>query len=186
MARVNRRENPIQPIEFKGSDKDSKELIQAAFTDVESSLDESPDSPTVKKAQRFVELVRSGMGAGVAADRIGTTLKEINSNEDMKNAVKELLTTATIDGNIRQAMVKAGLNKIFMKTVDSPSVKEQKIALEAAKLISASEGIQTPVDQGITIDLGNIWPHIKDLPGPGPVVEKGEEDNGRSEEACKD
>jgi hypothetical protein len=133
---------------------------------VEVELEEKLEDKTENKAKRFVELVKGGKTPGIAADLIGTTLKNINSDLEMKDAVQKLLTTASLSGKIRQEMVKAGLNKMFMEGVEG-DIKQRKIALEAAKLISSSEGLQTPQEVGVTIDFGTLAPVIKDLSLPG-------------------
>lgn len=167
---INEEESPVQKVEYKPSD-DSLDLSIPVQTHIEIEVDDSKDSIANKKAKRFVELVKSGVTPGEAASTIGTRLKNINTSDDMKVALTELLTTAKLDGKIREQMVKAGLNKLFLKTVDSNDVKDMKIALETAKLIGADEGIKGPVESGVTIDVGSLWPIIKDVTLPGITIE---------------
>src|SRR5579871_846668 len=154
-------ERPLEVVE-------GEQALATTVSGVEVTLDTSTDSEARKQARKFVDLVKSGEKPGIAAERVGTTLKRINSSQEMKAAVEALLEGATLDKKIRQMMVKAGLNKVFMEGVASESVKERKLALEAAKLISADENMAVPTDSSITINLSpELQGRIKDISLPG-------------------
>ena len=156
-------EAPVRDIVFSDEPNKDEEILTEAVADVTLTVDDSKNSGAKVKASRFVDLLKSGVKPGEAAEKIGTSLKQLRTSEDMKVAVAELLATATLSSEIRKGMVRAGLNKVFIEGIASEDPKDRKVALEAAKLISADEQISTGQEIGVTFELGDLAGVIKDV-----------------------
>lgn len=154
---------PLRDIVFSDDPTKDEEVVSTPVNDVTLEVDDNKNSGAKVKAGRFVDLLQAGVKPGEAAERIGTTLKQIRTSADMKIAVAELLEAATLSGEIRKKMVRAGLNKVFMENVGSDDPKALKVALDAAKLIGSDEGLSTGQEVGVTFDLGDLAGVIKDV-----------------------
>lgn len=144
-------------------------ILTAPVDNFVTEENKDKNAPVIAAAERFVELVKQGMPAGKAAQEIGTTVRDIMTSVQMKAAVEDLMATAELAPEVRKRMLKAGLNKIFMRTVDSDNPKVMKIALEAAKQIGQDEGT-VPPEAGVTINLGDLE-IVRDKPLSLPGIE---------------
>jgi hypothetical protein len=156
-------EAPVREVKFSDDPVMDVEGVSSTVTDVSLTVDDSKNGGAKVKAARFVDLLKDGVKPGEAAERIGTSLKQLRTSEDMKTAVAELLATATLSSEIRKGMVRAGLNKVFIEGISSEDPKDRKVALEAAKLIASDEGLQTGSDVTVAFDLGDLGDVIKDV-----------------------
>lgn len=136
-------------------------VSEATFTR-EEDQEKVDTALALRTAEKFVSRVAEGEAPWKAAQAIGTTLKKLEKSADMKAAIAALLEVGRIEEAVRKQMVEAGLNKLFMRTVDSDDPKHMKVALEAAKLIGQQTG-QNPSDVQVTVDLGEL----------GSVLDKG-------------
>lgn len=142
---------------------ETETILEVPVTEVTVRNDETPGGDLRVKAQRFVDLIKTGEKPWRAAEKIGTTLGRINTSTEMQAAIKGLLETATLSSEIRKAVVKAGLNKLFMENLGSDDPKDKKIALDAAKMIAADEGMNTGTEVGVTFNLGELGPALEGL-----------------------
>lgn len=146
----------VKPVEFKESN-----ALDATEISVDTYLSETNDAKdviVVQAAERFVDLVKHGKTAAQAAQAIGTTVRALNTHSDMQDAIAALVSVGELPAEVRRKMLKAGLNKIFMEGVGSDSVKERKLALEAAKLIGQDPEISLTEGDGakVVFDLGDL------------------------------
>lgn len=168
-------DSEVQPVAFSDA-PEAQEALQAAASGFTIDVDEGPNTELKAKVERFADLLELGKKPGEAAEAIGTTLKAINTQADMREAVTKLLTKANLGGKVREAIAKSALNVVLMKNYDSDNVKEQKLALEAAKLVLGSEGHAMGDKTEVTFDLGSLAPLMKeDVSLPGITLDVTEE-----------
>lgn len=157
----------IVPIDFREEHAlDGKEILVDNYT---TENNESKDIVVQDTAQKFVDLLKQGKTPGEAAQAIGTTVRALNTQGDMQAAVAALVSIGELPAEVRRKMLKAGLNKMFMEGIGSDSVKERKLALEAAKLIGQDEGM-AEADGGTKVvfelgDLAEVFKKPLTLPG---------------------
>ncbi len=116
------------------------------------------------KAERFLELIAAGEIPYRAGQQLNVKVGDMMKSKDIKVAVKKLIENGTLPAVVRKAMVRAGLDQIFMEGLESP--KGHKNAIQAAKLISQDPDVglnAPPVGVGVNIDLGSLGNLMKDI-----------------------
>ena len=133
------------------------------------------------KAERYLELIEGGFKPHDAAERMGTTVRDMNKSEDIRKAVKKLIEQGTLPPLVRKAMVRAGLDKIFMESLENP--KRHKTALGAAKLIGQDPdvGLNAPPSViGVNVDMGalsGLFEKVQPIPGLEEILEGGDKED---------
>ncbi len=109
------------------------------------------------KVKRFLELVESGKVPWEAARAMGSNMKTLTKNVDIREAVKKLIEGGRLPQDVRKQMVRDALDKILMDNVNGGS-REQKIALGAAKEIAKDPdvGLNTAPVVGVQVNVGNL------------------------------
>lgn len=131
-------------------------------------------------AKRFVEAIEGGASVGQAAAKIGLTAREIKSSDEMEAAIKKLISIGHIKDEVSKALLKAGLIKTFVEGITSSDKEAKKLALESAKILGPSVGMNTESEVHVTINLGELGDKIRGVTIPGienPYV-RGEEVEG--------
>lgn len=140
------------------------------------------------KARRFLELVVAGEEPARAARKLHTKLQSLIRDDEVRLALKNLLEGSRLPADVRKEMVRAGLNSMFMRNV-SGKLKEQKIALEAAKQIARDPevglnlppmGVAVPIDVSA---LGQMMSKMKPIPGLEDILDVDSEDSEEKEDA---
>lgn len=144
----------FMPDECPSEKKDSVEVVlNPEEQSLESDVNLKPNKSI--KAERYLELIAAGEPAHRAARFVGSTAGEMAKNPDMKAAVKKLIDEGTMPALVRKAMIRAGLDKIFMENLENK--KGHKTAIQAAKLISSDPDVGLnipPQGASVNIDLG--------------------------------
>lgn len=130
------------------------------------------------RAERFIDLVKAGKDPKDAVRAAGATLPTIKDRADFLERVGRILADTEMDAALQQRLVDAGLNKMFVESVDSKSLDERKHALAVAKQIGQNKNF-SPSD-GVTIDLGGLTEIIKGATLPN-IPDYKESDNARKD-----
>ena len=158
--------------------------LEIEVAPLETIVNEGNNSENEIRAERFVDLISHNVDPKVAAKEVGASIESITSRDQFGKAVGKLIGDFALDAEIQKRLVDAGLNKLFIQSVSSKSLKERKHALDVAKQIGQNLGISPP-DGGVTIDLGGLGDIIKNVSLDGvPVFE--EKNKGKENESSKD
>jgi len=120
------------------------------------------------KAQRFVDLLADGQTPGDAARAIGTTVRALNTSEDMSRAIKQLMDVGNVSAAIKREAIRAGLFMRFVRGIESADPIEAKLALEASKQMASDPTIGLGTGEGgVTVNLGDLGGILQraELPG---------------------
>lgn len=173
----------IKPIDVDASfmsdecPAEKKDSVEVVLNPEEQSLESDVNLKPNKsiKAERYLELIAAGEPEHRAARFVGSTVRDMNKDPDMKAAVKRLIEEWGLPEVMRKFAVKASLNKILMENIDKP--KGHKLALQAAKQIAmdSDTGLnQAPQGASVNIDLGalgNLLQELKPIKGLENVLE---------------
>lgn len=173
----------IKPIDVDASfmsdecPSEKKDSVEVILNPEEQSLESDVNLKPNKsiKAERYLELIAAGEPAHRAARFVGSTAGEMAKSPDMKAAVKKLIDEGTMPALVRTAMIRAGLDQIFMDNLQNK--KGHKTAIQAAKLISADPqvGLTAP-PQGASVnidfsELGKLLETLTPIKGLENVLE---------------
>ncbi len=82
----------------------------------------------------------------------------------MRKYVEELVSTANLSAEVRQVMVRSGLNKLFMRSIESDDIEERKLALATAKLIWSDPEVNSAgAETEINVDLREMSSALKNV-----------------------
>ena len=140
-------------------------VVEESFN-VDVDIDSVDKRPKNALAKTFHELVGQGLKPHEAAKRLGHTMKGLMSNESFTKQVQSLIDTATLPPDVRKAMIRSGLNAIFMQNINQPDKESQKLAIEAAKVIGSDPdvGLNAQPQAGIQINLNTLSSVLDKLP----------------------
>ena len=158
----------IEPIDFEQPNVVNSDVVPVEEYIVENNTDKNVIVQDA--AAQFVDKIKNGISPGKAAASIGTTLGAIATNDEMRNAISQLVSVGEIPAEARKRMLRAGLNKLFMESVGATDIKSRKIALEAAKLIGQDPEVNANAGDGATVvfelgDLADVFQKPINLPG---------------------
>lgn len=106
------------------------------------------------KVQTFAKLVEEGVSPSEAARRAGTSLSTLRNNQETKELVKQLVEGYHLPAEVRKLTVRAALNRLLVDNISSDDIDQQKVALEAAKMIAKDQevALEAPQQQVVKID----------------------------------
>lgn len=150
--------------------------------EVDVEVEEEKDGlhrPEVK-VRKFAEALAEGLTPGKAAQRLGTTLKQLKSRSDMCKAIEELIDVAHVKPEIKKEVIRAGLFKTFVEGITSDDKDARKIALEASKQMATDPdiGLDRTSDVSINVNLGELEDVLKDIKIEGIKNPFKEKNNG--------
>lgn len=164
-----KRTGPIRGIlEVREADVDATEELE-----IELITKEQKDL----KAKRFVELIKSDMKPSKAARRVGIDMNTIDEKPDLKARLKKLIEEVNFPAEIRKQMVRSSLDKILLENIEDGGIKEQKLALAAAKEIAKDPDVGLNTQQqnpSVVIDmrnLGKLLDNVKPIEGLEDLIE---------------
>lgn len=141
----------------------------------EMEVEIDPSTEEQIKAEKFITLIQEGSTPVEAARSIGTTLKKITTNTEMKEAVSQLVLTYNLTNEARRKLAEAGLTKMFLQGVDG-DIEERKLALNIAKQLILGGGGK--VDSGgaeVNINIDTVKDSLTGLDFEFAPEEKGDE-----------
>lgn len=126
---------PSVPKALTSPKDDAVDVFETEITEVAVEVSDK-NSVSYAAAEKFLTAVQDGMEPAKAARAVGTTLKKINNAAEMSEAIRNLVEMASLTSDVRRAMIRAGLDKMFMQSVGSEDLEERKHALAVAKQIA--------------------------------------------------
>lgn len=167
--RTHARRKPIEALDAYMPDESpakGEDAVEVEVTPEEQSIEVAVEPKPNKsvKAERYLELIAAGEPEYLAARHVGSTVRDMTANPDMKAAVKKLIDQGTLPALVRKAMYRAGIDTIFMENIQTK--KGHKTALAAAKIaVSDPEIGLTAPPQGasVNIDVTELGPLLAKL-----------------------
>ena len=129
------------------------------------------------RAKRLLNRLQKGEPLAMAANAERMSVAELKDPDNpVRASVQQLIGSHFLPPEARKAMVRAGLNKLFLDNVSSADPADKKIALDAAKVIASDVevGINTDNTGGVVINIGELADVFRQLATtPAPEISDG-------------
>ena len=150
-----------------------------------ASANNKLDTISERHARRMLDRVQRGQSVNEAARTERITMAQLKDpSNPIRASIEQLVGEYFLPPEARKQMVRAGLNKVFIKNVGSDDPVAVKVALDAAKQIAADPEVGLMQDQtgGVVINIADLEGVFKQLATiSAPEIKDGRED-GRPRE----